>query len=302
MRRRHGILIAAAAMIASGYVAVGYSFIHTTAAADRLIPLIEKATAKPYSRSGAYPWPVDFRVMSAPIKIGADGVPVVKYGSVWKNNPTTVAQWGLWSLRVGNRADAVRAAEWLLERQQPDGRWLYRIRFVSEGKVLHPPWSSAIVQAQAMSLFTRLWRLTGDLRYLNAARRSLPPLLDRMTSCFDGDCRLPFYELYPGMTPSHVLNGHMWALLGLYDMAPFDRRAANGYVVGRRTLLHVLPLYEVRGHAAYSLAFRRTGIVYDSPPLYLAVEAILLRTLDSITANTELKRAALARERQLRGI
>lgn len=298
-------MASAAAVVAFGYAAVGYAFLHRSSEADHYLPLIAEATSRRYTRAGAYPWPVRSSVGAPNVKIGADRVPVVLYpGRGWQPNPVTVAQWGLWNLRGGTQTDAVRAADWLLAQQRSDGRWLYGFRFWTAGATMKPPWGSALAQAQAISLLTRVYRITGDRRYLAGARRALDPILTPvadggMLRSFHGDRRFPWYEEYPAERPTYVLNGFMFTLVGLYDLAPYDRRAAGAYEAGRRTLLHALPAYTIAGRSIYDLVPGRRDYI---PASYLAVEISLLRTLASIAPTPELERAAAVREKQIRAI
>jgi len=69
-----------------------------------------------------------------------DGVPMVTYAWGPERNPVTVAQYGLasYSLWVryrdpGRWHHAVRVADWLVQTQTADGKWLYAFEFQPPG-------------------------------------------------------------------------------------------------------------------------------------------------------------------------
>ena len=86
---------------------------------------------------------------------------------------------------------------------------------------LDPPWVSAMAQGEGASLLVRLHAETGDERYAEAARRAPRPM--GVPSSEGGACALldgrPFPEEYPTQPPSFVLNGAIFALWGLRDVA-----------------------------------------------------------------------------------
>lgn len=241
-----------------------------------------------YSPAGRYVGPLASNIRPPKIILAADGIPLVKYDVGYRRNPVTTAQYGLWAYGTHHPGVARRAADWLVAHQQPDGRWLYRFDFTLDGQRLKAPWASAMAQGQAMSLLERMYRQTGERRYLTAAVRALRPL-SALTTCFRGNCRLPFYEEYPTAKPSDVLNGFMFTLIGLYDLgsvAPGTSAHAM-FVDGLRTLHVALPLYDRDGRASYDLASPRIASAG-----YQAIHVYLLRTLDSSSPDPVLSRYA----------
>jgi heparosan-N-sulfate-glucuronate 5-epimerase len=82
------------------------------------------------------------------------------------------------------------------------------------------PWISCIAQGEASSILCRAFVRTGERRYLEQAKRALAPL---GVAVEDGGVRGrlpdggPFLEEYPGSEYRHVLNGCLYALVGLLD-------------------------------------------------------------------------------------
>jgi hypothetical protein len=253
-----------------------------------------------YSSAGPYVGPFYMQVTGSFKPTMINGLPRVHYVGVarYQSNPVTIAQYGLWAYGPAARHNRAklrivrRVANWLVAHQAPDGRWLYRFRFSEGGWTMRPPWGSALAQGMAMSELSRAYRSTGDRLYLRAAVRALGPLerpvaRGGLRDCFFGDCRFPFYEEYPTRPPIYVLNGFMYTLLGLHDLASVAPSSPAGrlYLAGRKTLHRALPLYDAGGLAMYDLSSRtmRGGTRPFMPPIfYQAVHVNLLRTLNGI--------------------
>ena len=271
----------------------------TQSAASRLLATLPNVR---YDATGPYVGPDATNLDPPKVILGPGDVPVVLYPGVgYQPNPVTVAQYGLTAysrfLRDGRPADrhiAIRAADWLVSHQEADGRWLYRFNFRLPGGFVTAPWASALAQGQAMSVLERVYRLIHQRRYLNTAVNALASLQRPVPSgglkrCFRGNCRLPFWEEYPTPHPSYVLNGFMFTLLGLRDLASVaPRSGARGlYLAGRRTLTAALPSYDRGGVATYDLA--STQIASQS---YQAVHVYLLRALNSLQPSREYRHYA----------
>lgn len=267
------------------------------------------ASANPrrYDRFGEY-----FELAKSPefearprVALDRLGLPRNQYAEAYFYNPVTISQYGLrhygrWlQRRLGSdREKMQRAANWLLANQGRDGRWPYRFTYTvakmgtSPGVTLAPPWSSAMAQGQGMSLLVRTWRMTGNRRYLTAARRAVKPLAIDVAR---GGLKRrlaggPFFEEYPTTPPSHVLNGFMFTIIGLWDVAPWSREAANLYRESRRTLLRALPLFD-RGPgkaSAYHLGFRTAGQPVYVLPAYHDLHRAQLGVLDAIEPHPRL--------------
>jgi hypothetical protein len=140
---------------------------------------------------------------------------------------TDVTQYGLGAFEryVGGEGDewlgvALRAGDHLLQAQRPDGGWAHR-RAYPHTFSLGPGWLSAMAQGQGASLLVRLHGETGQNRFAEAAQMALEPMRQPLEhggvqALLDGG---PFPEEYPTRPPSFVLNGGIYALWGLHDVA-----------------------------------------------------------------------------------
>jgi len=262
---------------------------------------VPAGAAASYNRNGPY---LDLG-SQAPLMTAArfrlrGGVPEVHYQSGWYRNPTIVAQYGLqnhayWtaSPRRSVRRAMLRAAAWLVRHQGSGGGWRYGFAFPVSGmfETLPAGWLSSMAQGQAISLLVRSWRLTHERRYLRAARRALAPLR-RPVSKGGVFRRLKggwWYEEYPTRRASYTLNGFMFTLFGLYDLAPWSKTSKRLYVRGRRTLIKALPLFDrASGPSIYHLGYRYGYPVHISAK-YNAIHVVELQALNWIGPNPTLR-------------
>ena len=161
----------------------------------------------------------------------------------------------------------LRSADWFVRHQDERGGWAVPVeRRLADGRLrLAPGWYSAMAQGQAMSVLTRAYVMTGDQKYLDVARRA--------TALFDVPSanggvlallfNLPWYEEYPTVPATFVLNGFIYALVGLYDLSfavaegrakrREDRTAERLYAAGVESLHRLLPIYDTGTGSLYDL-------------------------------------------------
>jgi hypothetical protein len=165
--------------------------------------------------------------------LGPDGIPRTIENGVPVIDPLTVIQYGLWRLSVGDMAGALQIGEWLLANQVPQGAsgtpipgvWPHNFPFIPvNGQALAPGWQSCITQGQAISLLIRLFLIGMDGRFLTSALNSMTVL---RTAVDAGGCLvgspvspvLPSLSQYPTPVESHVVNGWMAAILGVFELS-----------------------------------------------------------------------------------
>ena len=205
-----------------------------------------------------------------------EGIPYVSYSDGSAGfNPTTIAQYGL---IASTKQDAKsfkivqKMADWLFENQSCDESWVYDFRYENPllGLKLNPGWRSAIAQGNEISLLVRAFNLFRDQRYLDAAYKAVPILFVPVES---GGLQRPidgmmFFEEYPDPNKGiYVLNGHLYAVIALYELAKVnddlakvndDKRIKNLAFQSARTGAAILERYTVPGtfYSKYALAGR----------------------------------------------
>lgn len=196
-----------------------------------------------------------------------DGLPYVSYsGGVLQVNPATIALFGIMaSTRLYDptiRVNFRKASEWLLDNQQADGSYRYQFRYVDPilGVDLEPGWASAIAQGLAISMLVRAFEYTGDPRFLESARRAVS-ILEIPVESGGLQRRLNgmiFFEEYPDPDlPNYVLNGHLFTVNALYELANIsgDPHIQSLAQQGAATGATALELYALPGNRSrYALS------------------------------------------------
>lgn len=183
------------------------------AARDRLRYPISNPLSNPDGFGGYARW----------YRFDARGVPCTPGSSGALYDPLVVARFGIrMSALAVEQGDAVAAGradavlEPLLESLAATGAWGRSDRASGMSSGL----PSAIVQGVGISAVLRITRGRPDERVRaaieSAFRRLAAPIRDGGTSSqLDGGT---FLEEYPAEPPTHVLNGAVYALIGLYDL------------------------------------------------------------------------------------
>jgi heparosan-N-sulfate-glucuronate 5-epimerase len=189
---------------------------------------------------------------------------------------------------------AIDAGRYLLECAEPHGSsllWPYHMEVPKYG--VRPPWYSGFAQSQIASGLLRLWLATGDDAFASAARSAIAPILAAddprfVTHTRDG----PILEEGPGSPPSHVLNGWIFSLFGLRDVAIAlsEPRARELAEASTRCLLARLRDYDVGWWTRYSL-FPHT-MPDLAKPIYHRLHVDLMSVMHDLTGAPEFGAAA----------
>jgi hypothetical protein len=131
-------------------------------------------------------------------------------------------------------------------------RWPFKFELAKYG--LESGWCSAMAQGQVASVFLRRYRRTGDDGWGDRALAALRPLV-RESELVSQTWAGRVLEEAPSDPPSHILNGWVYALWGLWDAAIGlqDVRAAKEFGAGIATLRAMLPAYDIGWWTRYSL-------------------------------------------------
>lgn len=180
-------------------------------------------------------------------------------------NPVSIVQLGLgaWQLLEEDpawRPVVERVALFLVLDMEANGGLAYRFPMPHTYE-LEVPWYSAMAQGQAASLLVRsAVLLDRDDLYVEAGR-ACRMLLDADSPLVSQSDDGPVLQEYPTEQPAHVLNGWVFALWGLHDLAvaegaPAELRseAKDAFEAGLDALEARLPLYETSaGWTRYDL-------------------------------------------------
>jgi heparosan-N-sulfate-glucuronate 5-epimerase len=215
------------------------------------------------------------------------GLPRYDYGGDigLKYNAITIAQWGLFNLQEWEsqksesyKEQALRCADWLVANAKPWKQgmlaWIYDYGFDLYGP--YPPWISGMAQGEAVSLLLRCNQIEPREEFLNVARGAIKAfdfLFEEggvAATLKDGSI---FFQEYPTSPAVHVLNGGIFALLGVHDYATYFEndhyRAVTQQTVetlkhhwrdwdsGVWTLYDLYPLQRYASHMYHELHIRQ---------------------------------------------
>lgn len=200
-------------------------------------------------------------------------------------NPVSIAQHGLgaWQRHLDDSRwleVIAGVAAWL--RAEHDQCGLIRYGFgMPHTYRLHPGWASAMAQGEAASFLVRAASALREPSLLELSRVVAGPLHARDSDLVVETPEGKVLQEYPTSPPSHVLNGWIFALWGLYDvgLATGDAKAGAAFEQGVKTLCLRLPLYGVRWNwSRYDLFPHR--LTHVTSPFYHRLHIEQLRALD----------------------
>lgn len=221
-------------------------------------------------------------------------------------DPLVVARYGIRMHAVSGEhgdAEAARRAQCALEpllaSAASTGAW----GRASRADAMSTDRPSALVQGVALSALVRLTHGAPGPRVRDVierafARLAAPVEQGGTVSRLDGGA---FLEEYPSSPPSHVLNGAIYALCGLYDLEDALGHAAAGALARdvEHTLERALPRFEAAlGWSRYALCLRRHALL--SSAHYHRLHVSGLRLLAGRTGREAFARTADRWERTLR--
>lgn len=198
------------------------------------------------------------------------GIPrLVLAGHPVAADATTTAQYALANFTALRRGDERRAPialaqlEWLVEHQEQDGEWAGCWLMHRDNRKypwLRAPWTGSLLSGNAISALLRGWELFGEERFRASATAAYEALhVSRQASALheaiDGDL---WYEEYPAKPPIHVLNGHIYTLLGVLDYARVsdDELARERWRQAASTALTHLEAFDLGYWSLYDLGHR----------------------------------------------
>ena len=230
----------------------------------------------------------------------AAGIPMLNYhGKIGlQYNPIAIAQWGLANYnRFCKTADDVRlqktlkSADWLAANleQNPCGLWVWNHHFDWDYReTLQAPWYSGLAQGQGVSLLLRAYAQTGNEKYQQAAEQAFVSLTQPIAQggvLFEDEDENLWIEEYLVDPPTHILNGFMWALWGVFDfwLNRADRSANEIFDHGAETLLHNLARFDTGYWSLYEQS--GTHLKMLASPFYHRLHVVQLRVMANLTGD-----------------
>ncbi|PWB75288.1 hypothetical protein C3F09_02705 [candidate division GN15 bacterium] len=195
-------------------------------------------------------------------RFDAQGIPLYVEGRSAVHLPVFLCFYALGHLEIYRKqkndeslARFLKIADWLAANQNGDGVWLNPLPNRKFG--LHQPSPSAMIQGLAISCLHRAAMVADNRRFHEAAAAALMAYgkdvrHGGVATVTDGHV---FYEEYPSNACPHVLNGFLYAMWGLWDLARTGNgMAADLYNQGFRTFIEWLPRYDMGFWSRYNLS------------------------------------------------
>lgn len=230
------------------------------------------------------------------------GIPMLDYhGAIGlQYNPIAIAQWGLANYNrfcATNDEDrwrkTLKAADWLTANleQNSHGLWVWNHHFDWEYRdTLKSPWYSGLAQAQGVSLLLRAHAHSKikDEKYQRAADKAFAVLTRPIAEggvLFNDEEKNLWIEEYLVNPPTHILNGFMWALWGVFDfwLARADASAKEIFDRGVETLLQNLARYDTGYWSLYEQSGTRMKML--ASPFYHRLHIVQLRIMSKLTGD-----------------
>ena len=230
----------------------------------------------------------------------ADGIPMLDYhGTIGlQYNPIAIAQWGLANYNLLSESQlesrwqkAKAAADWLCAnlQQNSHGLWVWNHHFDWEYRdTLKAPWYSGLAQGQGISLLLRVHAHSGEEKYLEAAQRAFVPLTKYVGAggvLFEDEHKNIWIEEYLVNPPTHILNGFMWALWGVFDywIVSQETEVRDLFNRGASTVLGNLAHYDTGYWSLYEQSGTRLKML--ASPFYHRLHIVQLRIMTMLTGS-----------------
>lgn len=230
------------------------------------------------------------------LQFDKNGIPLYNVQGSFRYNPAVIAGYGLYCYskyilthQTHYINEAKKIADFIIDKiEKNTGNIYYSFDLFDEHSSLKSPWISAMAQGVVISLLSRIYIYTNELKYLNFACEAEKPLKRNIN---EGGvkklfCNYYFYEEYPNELPPLTLNGFIYTLIGLYDLSSVNRESKETeqlYYKGIETLKYILPLYDNDELSPYDLfhLFNKNKALLNYK--YHNVHIRLLKTINSIT-------------------
>jgi hypothetical protein len=236
-----------------------------------------------------------------------DGIPLADYATQGRfANPVISSQYALANMIAAARGEPERLdrartqLDWLIETQATAGQFAGCWMMEHDNPKypwLRAPWTSALASGNAISALLRGWQLFDVDRYRAAADDAYRALHEPGIGLTSGDGDELWYEEYPADPPLHVLNGHVYALLGVVDYARAtgDPEAEARWRRAASTTLAHLEGFDLGFWSAYDLLWREPASLHYQKNIHIPQ----LRILAKLTGDQPFEDMAERWERQL---
>jgi len=226
------------------------------------------------------------------------GIPVLNYhGDIGNQyNPIAIAQWGLGNYNIWHETKSthhfkkfIKCADWLVDNLEKNSNgykvWMHHFDFEYRD-TLKAPWYSGLAQGQGISVLIRALKETNNPIYKQAAVEAIKVFdvgIDFGGVNYvdpDGNHWIEEYIVHP---PTHILNGFIWGLWGLYDYGIYlkDEKVLSQFENYIKTLEKNLDTYDTGFWSLYEHSGTWLGMIAST--FYHKLHIVQLKVLFELT-------------------
>jgi heparosan-N-sulfate-glucuronate 5-epimerase len=229
-------------------------------------------------------------------------IPLLDYhGSIGKQyNPIAISQYGLGNYNLflieenQKYKDAfLRSADWHISNLEKNNFglyvWMHHFDFEYRDKLV-APWYSGLAQGLGLSLLARAYIETKNIKYFEAAQKawiSMEKSVEMGGVIYKDQRSNLWIEEYIVEPPTHILNGFIWALFGVYDCWKLLKLENAKLLFDQcvNTLNYNLETYD---NNIWSL-YEHSGLKMEmyASPFYHNLHIVQLEILSKITKNNK---------------
>jgi heparosan-N-sulfate-glucuronate 5-epimerase len=205
-------------------------------------------------------------------------------------HPISIAQLGLGAWQLAAAGDprwlevVSAVSDWIAAELDSEGLIAFEFAYPHTYR-LEPPWYSAMAQGESASLLLRAGLALGRPELTQAAVRTVSTFLRSDSPVVAATDEGPVLEEYPTNPPAHVLNGWIYALWGLYDVAAaggdLSEDAHSAFSRGVDALEARLPLYSTGWNWSRYDLFPHP-IIHVTSPFYHRLHVEQLRAMHDL--------------------
>ena len=228
------------------------------------------------------------------------GIPMLDYQGVigLQYNPISIAQWGLGNYNTWKEIESkshyhkfIKCADWLVNNLEENNYglkvWMHHFDWEYRD-LLESPWYSGLAQGQGLSVLVRAHKETKEQKYKTALNEAVKVFFESTHNGgvnFKDSKGYNWIEEYIVHPPTHILNGFIWGIWGIYDYSIYfnDKRAMslfNGY---KKTIVENIKTFDTGYWSLYEHS--GTLIKMISSPFYHKLHIVQLKIMYQITGD-----------------
>jgi len=201
-----------------------------------------------------------------------NGIPKLNYqGDIGSQyNPIAISQWALGHYNLWcetenkeNYSKFINGADWLVDNLNLNSNniyvWHHYFNWTYKETLVNP-WYSGLAQGQGLSVLVRAYKISQNQKYLESAKKVYQSFLIDTSkggvSFTDKDNNIWIEEYIMKKSPTHILNGFIWGLWGIYDywLLTNDISAKNLFDRYVKTISMNIDKYDIGYWSLYELS------------------------------------------------